>query len=71
MVVQLPREVVYEIISFIPKDNTVESPVSDLIKPYIVRYNRLRNKKRLRFSTYMICPDYVDNQDSDDGDYDV
>ena len=39
MVVQLPLDLVNEILSFVPKDNTMKSPVSDLLKPYIVRYN--------------------------------
>jgi len=66
--VELPLDLINKILSFVPKDNTFKSPVSDLLKPYIIRYNRLRDK-RWRFSTYMICPDYVDNQDSDDEDY--
>ena len=68
--VELPFDLVKKILSFVPKDNTFKSPVSDLLKPYIVRYNNLRYKEKCkRFHIYMICPYYFDNHDTDDEDY--
>ena len=41
MAVQLPLELVNEIISFVPKDNTFKSPVADLLKWHFEQYKRL------------------------------
>ena len=66
MVVQLPLDLVNEILSFVPKDNTMKSPVSDLLKPYIVRYNNDRQiNKYYSFDDYMInYHEFDDNIDT-------